>query len=186
MRRHCYVEMHKCSQKVKLPCHFYQAKRTGYSQWRDLSVIIGRVLVSLMQRDIWPPTPPSQTTLIRLYQMGVTSPPTTLPSPTISPGHVTQSCGDKTTREGLVNPQDVQRRGDVPPESGVKTVTYTFPMHHPFPALCTSWMFRCCSLPRALHRPSTAHQGCGSHAHTLRDIFALFLSVSILLLLFLL
>lgn len=57
-----------------------------------------------------------------------------------------------------------------------ETVARTFYMRHLFP-LCECFECLGASLPQALHRPSTAHQGCGSHVHTLGDIFVLFLSV---------
>lgn len=64
-----------------------------------------------MQRDTWPPTPPSQTTLSRLYQMGVTFPP----APLCRPCHgQLQGQRSRESGGGLVTPQDTwARRGEM-------------------------------------------------------------------------
>lgn len=140
-----------------------------------------------MQRDTWPPMPPSQTTLIRLYQMGMTFPPP------LSPGPVTGNCGDKSSREsvgqagqptGYVDTGEMSRQRmewDRDPHT-LSLLTYSM-LHKWWECLGAGTVDVPESLPfpRAVHRfhrPSTPCQGCGSHAHTLGDIFVLFHTLS--------
>lgn len=137
-----------------------------------------------MQRDTWPPMPPSQTTLIRLYQMGVTFPPTPLSRP--CPPQL-QGQNNKGEWGQAGQPTGYSETMRCATREWSETVTHNVYMDHLFllSSPVPEW-FEClgASLPQALHRLYPAHQGCGSHAHTLGDIFVLFLSVSLLLLFF--
>lgn len=72
-----------------------------------------------MQRDTWPPTPPSQTTLSRLYQMGVTFPPRpSLQALSRTAAGTTQQ-GERG-RAGHPTGYVGTEGGDEPPESGAR------------------------------------------------------------------
>lgn len=90
--RRC-TELMKCVfWKSKSKAQLFQTKRAVIPSGHN--VITGRAVLSLMWRDTWPPAPPSQTTLIWLYQMGMTSPPT----PLSRPCH--RNCRDKAAGVG--------------------------------------------------------------------------------------
>lgn len=156
--------------KIKLLCHFCRAKKPGYSQWTECHHWQSGHVTDA-EGHMTPFAPISDDADLTVPDGSDSPPPRTPLSRPCHPQLRGQNNKGEWGRAG--QPTRYSETGRCATRERSETVTRTFYMHHLFP-LCGCFECFGASLPQALHRPSTAHQGCGSHAHTLGDILFYF------------